>query len=224
MRQQALREPYGELSPRDTAPLSPGARRLDHHWRFLRQWVRHPLRTASMLPSSRALARLMVSEIGPHTTPVVELGARTGAPNEATLKAGVAPNHLTAVELNPHFAELLQLEYPGIQVVAGSAEDLTRHVEAGSIGAVISSLPMVVLSPSEQRRIVTSAFEALRPGAHFYQFTYSHRCPISRRVLTGLELSTTCIGGTLRNWPPARVFRLTRSGEGNGSSRRRHRF
>jgi phosphatidylethanolamine/phosphatidyl-N-methylethanolamine N-methyltransferase len=188
------------------------ARRREHNWHFLRQWVRHPLRTASMLPSSKALARLMVAGIGPDTGHVVELGAGTGALTEEILNVGVAPQNLTVVELNPHFADFLQREYPGIRVLSAGAEDLPLYVEPRTVGAVISSLPMVVIAPRDQRRIVESAFEALQPGHPFYQFTYSHRCPIARRVVTQLGLSAECVGSTLRNWPPARVFRITRKG------------
>jgi phosphatidylethanolamine/phosphatidyl-N-methylethanolamine N-methyltransferase len=223
MRHRALRSERLDLD--SPAPVSdsmpPIARRRELQWHFLRQWVRHPLRTASMLPSSRALARLMVSEIGPHTVPVVELGAGTGALTQEILRAGVAPRDLIVVELNPHFAELLQNEYPEITVIAGSAEHLPRFVDPASVGAVISSLPMVVMTPGQQRRIVASSFEALRPGAHFYQFTYGHRCPVSRRVMSTLDLATCCVGGTLRNLPPARVFRLTRANEVAPAPRRR---
>jgi phosphatidylethanolamine/phosphatidyl-N-methylethanolamine N-methyltransferase len=224
MRQYAFLDRRPETVAEDSVldPLPARSRRRDHHWRFLRQWVRHPLRTASMLPSSRALARLMVSEIGPRTVPVVELGAGTGALTEEILMAGVAPQDLTVVELNPHFAALLQREYPGITVISANAEDLQHYIPAGSAGAVVSSLPMVVMSPRDQRRIVAPVFEALRPAAHLYQFTYGHRCPVSPRVLSKLDLDACCLGSTLRNWPPARVFRVTRAREALPAQRRRY--
>ncbi len=196
-------------SPADAKRLK--ARRRDHQWHFLRQWVRHPLRTASMLPSSRALAKLMVSEIGPHCGNVLELGGGTGALTEAILRSGVALENLTVVELNARFAELLQQEYPGIRVVRANAQHLLSFVPAESLGAVISSLPLLSMSPREQRMILTPAFAALRVGGHVYQYTYGHRCPVSREVLADLGLSVQCLGGTLRNWPPARVYRLTRT-------------
>ena len=51
----------------------------------------------------------------------------------------------------------------------------------------------------------------MRPGGAFYQFTYGPRCPVPRPILDRLGLKATRIGGTVRNIPPAGVYRISRS-------------
>ncbi len=192
------------------ANQQPRARRRDHNWRFLRQWVKHPMRTAAMLPSSPALARLLVSEICANSGPVVELGPGTGAVTEALLDTGIAPEAVTLLELNPEFAALLHEQYPQIRVLQGNAKDLDKYLPPASIASVISSLPMLSLPQGEVRKILLAAVKVLRPDGALYQFSYSRICPLSKPLLEDLGLSVTCIGGTLRNLPPAWVFKINR--------------
>jgi phospholipid N-methyltransferase len=49
----------------------------------------------------------------------------------------------------------------------------------------------------------------MRPTASFYQFTYGPRCPVPRPILDRLGLKAVRIGGTVRNIPPASVYRIT---------------
>ena len=50
----------------------------------------------------------------------------------------------------------------------------------------------------------------MRPTGSFYQFTYGPRCPVPRPILDRLGLKATRVGGTIRNIPPASVYRITR--------------
>jgi phospholipid N-methyltransferase len=85
--------------------------------------------------------------------------------------------------------------------------------EAQTVGAVISGLPILFMSPKKIAAILTGAFGYLRPGGSFYQFTYAPRCPVSRRLLGTLGLHATRIAGTFRNIPPAAVYRISRIGD-----------
>ena len=44
-----------------------------------------------------------------------------------------------------------------------------------------------------------------------YQFTYAPRCPVPSSVLAQAGLSAELVGRTLRNLPPASVYRISRS-------------
>jgi hypothetical protein len=57
---------------------------------------------------------------------------------------------------------------------------------------------------------MSGAFSYLRPGGAFYQFTYGPRCPVPRPILDRLGLQSAYIGGTVRNLPPAAVYRISR--------------
>ncbi len=186
-------------------------RRRDNSWKFLRQWVKHPFRTAAMLPSSPALARLMAAGVNANSGQVVELGPGTGAVTEALLQTGINPANLWLVELNADFARLLQQQYPALRVLHANAGDLNRLMPEASVTTVISSLPMISLPHREQERVLMAALAVLQPGGALYQFSYSKRFPIPRQITQAMGLEVQCVGGTLRNLPPAWVFRLTRS-------------
>lgn len=180
---------------------------------FLRAWLADPRRVASITPSSTALARLVTAEISPASAPVLELGAGTGAFTRALLARGVPESELTLLEYGVEFARLLSERFPCARVVSMDAARLAHAplYEGAPVGAVISGLPLLHMSPRKIMAVLSGAFGCLRPGGSFYQFTYMPRCPISRRLLERLGLQATRIGGTLRNVPPAAVYRISRS-------------
>ncbi|MGO7961755.1 SAM-dependent methyltransferase, partial [Rhizobium leguminosarum] len=53
-------------------------------------------------------------------------------------------------------------------------------------------------------------FSNLRPHGAFYQFTYGPQCPVPVEILDSLGLVAKRIGWTLRNIPPAAVYRISR--------------
>ena len=75
---------------------------------------------------------------------------------------------------------------------------------------MISGLPLLSMPDPKVTAILSGAFAHLRPGGAFYQFTYAWMCPIRRHVLDGLGLEATGLGWTMRNVPPAKVYRITR--------------
>ncbi len=78
------------------------------------------------------------------------------------------------------------------------------------VGAVVSGLPLLSMSPRKITAILAGAFTYMRPGGAFYQFTYGPRCPVPRPILDRMGLKATHIGGTMRNLPPAAVYKISR--------------
>lgn len=192
---------------------------------FLKEWFANPLRVGSIRPSGSALAELMTSEIVPETGPVIELGPGTGVFTQALIARGVKERDLTLVECGVDFAYMLDQRFPQARVVLSDAARLNRAaLFAGSpVGAVISGLPLVSMSPKKIMAILSGAFSYIRPGGALYQFTYLPRCPIPRLVLEKLGLKAFRYGSALANIPPAAAYRITRcalpSAESNLSER-----
>jgi len=182
------------------------------NWSFFRAWIGAPLRVASVTPSGTALADLMTQEVTPETGPVIELGPGTGAFTQALIRRGVPEHDLTLVEFGPDFARLLEMRFPEARVRWMDASRLREAAlyEAGGVGAVISGLPVLSMPPRKVIAILRGAFGYLRPGGAFYQVTYTTRCPIPKPILDRLGLRATRIGSTLRNIPPAAVYRIAR--------------
>lgn len=191
--------------------------------RFFRSWVSAPMRVAAVAPSGPVLARLMTREIMPDVGPVLELGPGTGVFTRALLSRGVPESHLTLIEFGPEFARLLTARFPQARVVSLDAARIVEAglFEAGSVGAVVSGLPLLSMPQDKVEAIVAGAFTALRPDGVFYQFTYGPRCPVAPAVLDGLGLKAVRIGRALRNIPPAAVYRITRVSQSDAATAER---
>lgn len=179
---------------------------------FFRSWVSDPLRVAAVAPSGERLARLMTQEIEPFDGPILELGPGTGVFTRALLARGVPESALTLVEFGEEFAVRLRERFPAARVVHMDAAQLGQCglFDDAPFGAVISGLPLLSMPPSKVVAIVGGAFETMKPGGAFYQFTYGPRCPVQKPILESLGLTAKRIGGTVRNIPPAGVYRISR--------------
>jgi len=201
-----LRESRSEAVPQHDSPLH-----------FLGEFVREPLKVGAILPSSKALSRVVVEccEINPTDT-VVELGPGTGAFTGLILKRLNNRGRLVAVELNPTHAEILRRRFPKCEVVQDSAEHLTRHLNGELADCIISGLAWGTMSARLQNQILRAILRSLKPGGQFVAFAYVHAAllPTSRRFRQRLErhfkqVETTPI--VWRNLPPAFVFRCLRA-------------
>lgn len=180
---------------------------------FLRQWVRDPVKTASVAPSGRQLARLMVAQLVPGSARVAELGAGTGVFTRALLDAGISPSQLLVVEINPQLVEFLRERFPGVSIACADARNLDAlAAEHGllrdddKLDAVISGLGMLSMSSELRCDILRAAFAALGDTGRFIQFTYGPVSPVRRRERELLGLRMRRVGFAMRNLPPATVY------------------
>ncbi|MCP1471859.1 phospholipid N-methyltransferase [Sphingobium sp. OAS761] len=178
---------------------------------FLREWLRNPTSTAALAPSSKALADLITSELDGSTGKVLELGPGTGSFTKRLLARGVKEEDLTLIELNPSFCDLLRRRFPKAELRCVDAGSLADGEDNGthSFGAAICGLGLRSMGQVQVEAIVRSAFSLLQPGSALYLFTYGFRCSVPLSVLEKLNLASERIGTTLRNMPPASVYRLT---------------
>jgi phosphatidylethanolamine/phosphatidyl-N-methylethanolamine N-methyltransferase len=181
--------------------------RLDDEMQFIRSWIEKPLRTGAVMPSSKALARVMARYVDPEGSgPVIELGPGTGPVTEAMVEQGVDPARLVLVEFNPDFCRLLRTRYPAATVVQGDAYRLRRLLEnivREPAAAIVSGLPLVTKPTRTRLRLISDAMALLSPGAPFVQFTYAMLPPIPK-ALTGIKGEASEL--IWLNLPPARVW------------------
>ena len=200
-RSRAIALPRAEFRARATEYLD-----------FLAAWVQKPRQTASVVPSSRYLARLMVAQIDPAGGRVLELGGGTGVFTRAILETGLPAAKLEVVEINPAFARGLRRHFPTVSVLETPAQIVSTATagEPGAYQTVVSGLPLLAMDRHVHYDILSESFRMLQPGGSFVQFTYSMRPPVSRDVIDALDLDVERAGQTVRNFPPATVFRFTR--------------
>jgi phospholipid N-methyltransferase len=177
---------------------------------FFLHWLSDPLQVGAVAPSSPALAAAITAEIAPESAPVIELGPGSGAVTRALLERGIPQHRLALIEQSPRFASALEERFPDARVLCVDAAILASiDVFKGErAGAVVSGLPLLLMSPKKVGAILANAFWRLRPGGAFYQFTYGSRSPVPRPILERLGLTATLIGRTLANIPPAAVYRI----------------
>lgn len=180
---------------------------------FLRTWLKRPMVTGAVAPSSNALARIITRDIVPDGGPVIELGPGTGAFTRCILAKGLPEQDLTLVENSPDFTALLRQRYPRAQLFE---MDVTRLRQRDTpwkslqAQAVISGLPLLTMGQRAQWNVVGACMQSLRAGGALYQFTYMTRCPIAPEILSRMGLRAERIGSSLFNVPPASVYRIAR--------------
>ncbi len=175
---------------------------------FLQEWFANPQRTGSLAPSSPQLAAAMAHWLPSNPESyVLELGPGTGAVTEMLIKRGLREDRLVAIERNPKMARLLREKFPRAQIINGDAWQLdhllhSRREPIESVGAVISSLPLLNF-PHEEAEALTQKIRAvLEPDGNWVQYSY-HLGKKQVRGASTFKLRASKI--VWLNFPPARV-------------------
>jgi phosphatidylethanolamine/phosphatidyl-N-methylethanolamine N-methyltransferase len=175
---------------------------------FLQEWFANPQRTGAVVPSSRKLATAMA-----HWLPsdpesyVLELGPGTGAVTQALLKHGLREDRLVAIERNPKLARLLRERFPRAQIITGDAWQLDgllqrRNTPIESVGAVISSLPLLNFTPEQAEALADKIRTVLDPQGTWVQYSYRIHKRRTRGTSRFQLLASKIVW---LNLPPARV-------------------
>jgi phosphatidylethanolamine/phosphatidyl-N-methylethanolamine N-methyltransferase len=188
---------------------------LRRNLNFLRRWLQNPRAVGAVVPSGRSLASAMAAEIDLGAPgAVVELGGGTGNVTAALLEAGVAPQDIVVVERDPSFAKVIAARFSDVRVLQGDAADLRRLLRNAGVGpvkAVVSGLPLLSIPDRICLRIIAEAIETLTDDGVLVQFTYGPASPVSRRILTRLDLEAQRAAWVVDNFPPASVWRYRAS-------------
>jgi phosphatidylethanolamine/phosphatidyl-N-methylethanolamine N-methyltransferase len=175
---------------------------------FLQEWLVNPQRTGSVVPSSRQLAAAMARWLPANPESfVLELGPGTGAVTDALLKHGLREDRLIAIDNNPNLTKLLHKRFPQAQIITGDAwqMDTLLHnlrVPVESVGAVISSLPLLNFPMEQAEALAQKIRDVLEPQGNWVQ--YSYRIDKLRpRGASTFRLHASKI--VWLNLPPARV-------------------
>jgi len=179
---------------------------------FLRTLLANPRMVGAIAPSGTMLANLITSEVDPSAGPVLELGPGTGVFTQALLARGICERDITLIESAHGFASLLRRRFPDAHVVCADAARIGSQTlpEGLSFSCAISGLPLLNMSPKTVIAILTGVSSRLREGGALYQFTYGVRCPVPHRLLDRFGFKATLHGQVLRNFPPAKVYKIVR--------------
>ncbi len=168
-----------KVSPRRGSPER--RQRLGHEYGlFLSEALRSLSVTASLFPSSRFLASALLRAIDFDAARViVELGVGTGAITKEILRR-LQPNAvLLGVDLNPAFVNHVgrTTEDSRFVPILGQAERLGTLLSQHGIGradAIVSSLGLTGMHPSQRSTIMTQAAACLTRDGVLTQYQYLH--------------------------------------------------
>jgi phosphatidylethanolamine/phosphatidyl-N-methylethanolamine N-methyltransferase len=145
---------------------------------FIREYLRHPLRTAAILPTSASVAREMTSAVPAQGDPViVELGPGTGVFTSQIQRRLAGRGRLVAVELNDRFAGYLRARFPGVDVVTGDALHLRQILDDRGLehaDVIISGLPHALFGHDLQSRFMDTFKSCLAPEGRLVAHAYFH--------------------------------------------------
>lgn len=194
---------------------------------FAAQFARAPLATASVWPSSPALAAAVADAAlagVPADRPavVVELGAGSGAFTDALVARAPTGTRLLAVELNATLARRLAARHaaPGagattVEVVTADAGDLSGLLDDRGLDAadvVVSGLGWSATRPGRPDSLVGPVARALTPTGRFVQFcyTWTRWAGPAKALRADLDAAFARVEDTGTVWanlPPAAVLR-----------------
>ncbi|MBN8647161.1 MAG: hypothetical protein J0L55_04330 [Caulobacterales bacterium] len=179
---------------------------------FLKSWSKNPNRIGAIAPSGNSLGALITKDISPNKGKVLELGPGTGVFTNAILNKGIKEEDLILIEADEDLAKLLSPRFPNVKILNINAARLHTHNElkGEKIGAAISGLPLLLISPRKTMQILMGVFKLLPDNGALYQFTYGPKCPIPKHIIDRLGLKAKRIGFTIANIPPASVYKITR--------------
>lgn len=188
-----------------------GADRL----RFLASFLRKPATTGSVVPSSAALAQVVVDGVDlREAETVVELGPGTGSFTKLILERIGKETLFLALELDESHTAFLRRKYPRVETYHASAERLPEYLARHGrreADCIISGLPWANMGAGLQNRILQAIIQSLGTGGTFVTFAYAHGLylPTSCRFRTKLrqffgEVRRTAV--VWKNFPPAVVY------------------
>ena len=148
---------------------------------FIRESKRHFRDTGALLPSSRFLARALVTELRKWRGPgrILEVGPGTGSVTAQILRHLLPGDRLDLVEVNGHFIDLLQARFARdgkfrrhrdqVKLIHAAVEKLAGE---GVYDFIISGLPLNNFSVAQVREIYRVYNRLLKPGGTLTYYEY----------------------------------------------------
>jgi phospholipid N-methyltransferase len=175
---------------------------------FAREFLKHPIRLGSVVPSSRFLVDRLLRQVDwPATRVLVEYGPGVGTFTAEILRRLRPDATLVAIEASREFVGELRHSYPDrrLAVVHNSAAEVRcvlDELQLDAADVIVSGIPFSTLRHQERERILSESKLALRPGGRFlaYQFSGKLRADLER-IFGDVERDLEPL-----NILPARIF------------------
>jgi phospholipid N-methyltransferase len=192
---------------------APTPERQDHILTFFKGFLEKPKEVGSIIPSSRFMEKRLVrvSELQ-NADVAIELGPGTGGTTRALLSRMKPTARLLAMEINPHFVQLLRRTIPDPRLIVheGSASEIGEALEANGLPAadvILSGIPFSTMDREVGLAILRSVEQNLAATGRFVAYQFRDRVEDLGRQVMG-EPSVQL---ELLNVPPMRIYRWDKS-------------
>lgn len=145
---------------------------------FLKKFLRHGTKIASLAPSSPWLSRATVSNVDwANAGVIVELGAGTGPITKVLAAKARAETRVIVLERDPDFSAILRERFgalPNFDVIEGDVRDLASMLRDRGIERVdhiVSGLPIPSFPKDLQRDFFRVVRDVLDPAGGYSQIT-----------------------------------------------------
>ncbi|MDO8620235.1 MAG: rRNA adenine N-6-methyltransferase family protein [bacterium] len=173
---------------------------------FALNFLLHPVRNASLVPSSHFASKAMLLGIDfSSVQTVVELGPGTGVFTEEILKRCKPDTKVLLIELEKDYITLLEKKFGNRVLLENASAHLLDAIllkyGIAKVDLIVSGLPFSL--PHEvKEKLFASLGEHTSRGTHYRFFTYNP--PLMKRVYAGLPIRK--ISFVSRNLPPLWVY------------------
>ena len=173
---------------------------------FFINFIKNPLRNASIIPSSTSASLAMVKDIDfSLVNVVVELGPGTGCFTEQTLKRCTPNTKIILIEIEQSYVAILQKKFGNRVIIENTSahllDEVLRKHGIEKVDVIISGLPFT-LPQDIFEKMIASIYEQTKRGATFKFFTYMP--PVMKRYYKALPIQKRSF--VFRNVPPLWVY------------------
>ncbi|MDA1196484.1 MAG: SAM-dependent methyltransferase [Nanoarchaeota archaeon] len=145
---------------------------------YLREFIKNPKRTGSVMESSQELAELITKNIpSDPSSCIVELGSGQGVFTEKILQKMNKEATFFVLEINPFFAKETATRCPDATIYTDSGVNLKHYLSQHNIthcDTIISGLPWASFKKNLQKELLTEIRGSMKKEGEFYAFAYLH--------------------------------------------------
>lgn len=144
--------------------------------KFLVEFIQHPTTVGAMLPSSKWLAKEIVSQIPKDLKSpqrfILEVGPGTGVFTDKIIKRMNPEDILHLVEFDKVFAEALKKKYGHIKNVKVISGDILKYTNQEKYDYIVSGLPLNSFTVADVKNVFQKFIDLIKPKGKISYFEY----------------------------------------------------